>query len=242
MSAFGGKADHINRANCAIAKDYSGTSCIDLDLIQRNVRTDGPSSLFKCEAFPPYWWHALRQAPGEVEQSSSWNRFVSYLRASRLRRKHQCQTEFCVLSATVKERAPVLLVVAPANGRSRAPTSATAKNVTAVANGVAMYVAGAVKSNHLPLSLRLLSMDCFIWKTLEDISQQTRQPLLQASRTGISRAVSVWKRKAVPGGKAAAQRSRALMRRSRAFDWHQFLISAYGPKRTFAFCGAHVGL
>ena len=141
----------------------------------------------------------------------------------------QCQIEFCVLSATVKERAPVLLVVAPANGRSQAPTSATAKNVTAVANGVAMYVVGSVKSNYLPPSLRPLSMDCFIWKTLEDISQQTRHPLLQASRMGISRVVSVWKRKGAPGGKAAAQRSRALVRQSRAFDWHQFFDFRFWP-------------
>jgi hypothetical protein len=109
----------------------------------------------------------------------------------------QCQTGFCVLSAMGKERAPALLVAASANGRYGASTWATAKNVTAVANGVAIYVAAVVKSNRL----------------------------LQSLRTSISRAVSVWKRNAAKGGREAAQRSRASMRRSRAFDWRQFLMS-----------------
>ena len=212
-----------------LPKINSGTSCIDLDLIQRNVRTERPSSLL-LSAKPFLLTGGTHSDRLRVTWSSPPPGTVSPHIFEQVDGggSRQCQTEFCVLSATVKERASVLLVVAPANGRSRAPTSATAKNVTAVANGVATCVVGAVKSNHLPLSHRLLSMDCFIWKTLEDISQQTRQPLLQASRMGISRAVSVWKRKAVLGGKAAAQRSRALMRRSRAFDWHQFLISAFG--------------
>ena len=176
----------------------SDKSCIDLDLIQRNVRTDGPSTLILVEPF------LLTGGARSDRLQVTWVLLLEPLQIDG-GGSRQCQIEFCVLSATVKERAPVLLVMAPANGRAQAPTSATAKNVTAVANGVAMYAVGAVKSNYLPPSLRLLSMDCFIWKTLEDISQQTRQPLLQASRMGISQAVSVWKMKGVPGGKAAAQ-------------------------------------
>ena len=67
-----------------------------------------------------------------------------------------------------------------------------------MANGVAMCVAAVVKSNRL----------------------------LQPLRTSISRAVSLWKRNAAKGGRAAAQRSRALKRQSPAFDWRQFLMSA----------------
>jgi hypothetical protein len=60
----------------------------------------------------------------------------------------------------------------------------------ALANGVAMYVAVVVKSNHLHPPL----------------------PSLQALWMSISQAVSVWKRKEVSGGRAAAQQSRLLMR------------------------------
>ena len=111
-------------------------------------------------------------------------------------RRKKCQTEFCVQSATAKERAPALLVVALANCRSRVSTLATATNVTAVANGVAMYVGAVARSNHLLLSLLFL----------------------QALPMSTSRVVSLGKRKGVKGGRAVAQQSRPLTRRSRAFE------------------------
>jgi len=110
----------------------------------------------------------------------------------------QCQTKFYAQNATAKEQAPALVVMAPANGRSRVSQSVSAKNVTAVANDVVIYVAAVVKWNHLHLSLSLL--------------------LLQAPSMNISRAVSLGKRKGVKGGRAAAQQSRQLTRQSRAFD------------------------
>jgi len=66
--------------------------------------------------------------------------------------------------------------------------------VMAVANGIAMYVVVAVKSTHLHPPL----------------------PPLQALWMSISQAVSVWKRKEVSGGRAAAQQRRLLMKWSRA--------------------------
>ena len=111
-----------------------------------------------CEALPLFLWPALKRTLGRRGPQS----FCGFPgAASSLEQEHaggssNAKQSFCAQSATAKERVPVLLVVAPANGRLWVSILVNAKNVTAVADGVAMYVAAVVKLNHVPLSLLLL--------------------------------------------------------------------------------------